>query len=279
MTSIRVKEGQSEGYLFLMGVEPARTITLSEKIDLEPARCHPNPDAMIDSIMKHGSQSEIDLGILVSTLRLTCAQLRVQSSDAQELAVDLWNAQTDILLLSALLHKEIYWSVQCDVKADLFDATSSVNIVLSRRLFLPRECVEISLSDCAYVESIFAVATRLMNKPTFSNAVNALWSYRQALRPSVQMAILWSGIESLFEIKNELRFRTSLFIAKLLDADFEKYQEIKKLYDSRSKAVHAANVSNIETVKTTANLLHQLILKCVEIGDIPDEKTILFDNF
>lgn len=276
MVSIRTHDGQTQGYLFLMGIKPASAIRLREGMRLEPASCNPDPDAMIDSIMKHGSQNEIDLGLLIATLRLTSAQLLIESSDAKELAADLWNAQTDLCLTSALLHEEIYWTVQCDVEAGLFDETSSVHVVLPHRLFLPRDFVEIPFERCSYLESVFSNASKMMSNSSFSFAVNALWSYRQNLRLSVQMAILWAGIESLFGIRNELRFRISLLVAKFLDRGLDFYQEVKKLYDCRSSAVHNGSISDKEAVKATANLLHQIILKCVEVQKMPDEKTILF---
>ena len=276
MASIQTYDGQTQGYLFLMGIRPAKAIHLRERMLLGPASCNPDPDAMIDSIMKYGSQNEIDLGLLISTLRLTTAQLFIKSSDTKELAADLWNAQTDLCLISALLHEEIYWTVQCDVEASLFDETSSVHVVLPYRLFLPRDFAEIPLEKCLYLESVFSNASKMMSNSSFSFAVNALWSYKQNLRLSVQMAILWAGIESLFGIRNELRFRISLLIAKFLDGGLDLYQEIKKLYDCRSSAVHNGSVSDEEVVKATANLLHQLILKCVDTQRMPDEKTILF---
>lgn len=276
MTSIQTKEGQTKGYLFLMGISPSKSIHLRKGMILEAATCNPDPDAMIDSIMKYGSQNEVELGLLISTLRLTSAQLIIESSDARGLVADMWNAQTDLCLISALLHEEIYWTTQCDVGADHFNETSPVHIVLPHRLFLPPKITEISPERCLYLESIFSDASKLMENTSFSFAVNALWSYKQNLRSSVQMAILWAGIESLFGIRSELRFRISLRATKFLEGELAKYQEIKKLYDCRSAAVHSGFVSDAQAVKRTANLLHQLILKCVEVQDLPDENSILF---
>lgn len=140
MTSIRAKTGETEGYLYLIGIEPGSEIRLNQNTVLEPIECQPDPDAMIDSIMKHGSKSEIDLGIVIATLRSTRAQLhiKVKSPDGRSLVTNLWNAQTDICLLSALLHKEIYWNLQCNVSADQFNQSSFMNVVMSSRLFLPR---------------------------------------------------------------------------------------------------------------------------------------------
>lgn len=198
---------------------------------------------------------------MISTLRLTSAQLHIKSPDAQELAINLWNTQTDVCLISALLNTEVYWSLQCGNSADLFNGSSFVNVVLPHRLFLPRDIIEISSDKCSYIESISDDALALMENTSFYSAINALWSYKQSLRSFVQMAILWAGIESLFHIKNELRFRLSLLASKFLDEGLEKYKEVKKLYDHRSKAVHKGPVADSKVVKATAALLHQLILK------------------
>lgn len=278
MTSVCVKAGETEGYLYLIGVEPSSEVILNENVVLEPVECRPDPDAMIDSVMKYGSKSEINLGIVIATLRLTRAQFHIKTSsaDGRSLAVNTRNAQTDICLLSALLHKEIYWNLQCNVSADQFNQSSFMNVIMSHQLFLPRSIEVIERDECKLIESVFVSASEMMDKPAFATAVNALWSYRQSLRPSVQLAILWAGIEALFRVQAELRFRISLLTSKFLDGDADEYIAIRKLYDDRSKAVHEGIVKSKVAVESTAALLHKLILKCIEINDLPNEKDLLF---
>ena len=101
--------------------------------------------------------------------------------------------------------------------------------------------------------------------------------------PRVQLAILWAGIESLFRINNELSFRISLYIAKFLgneDSNEEKrlFDEVKSLYKSRSSAVHGDNIKgDINSLVTrSATLLNKLIVKCIEINELPNVESLIY---
>lgn len=106
--------------------------------------------------------------------------------------------------------------------------------------------------------------------------MNSLWSYKQSLRPSVQMAIIWAGIESLFGVRSELVFRVSTLAALFLGGGKQKQQEIKKLYRARSEAVHEGKQPSESCVSDSAELLQALILECVERGCLPNEDGLLF---
>ena len=162
------------------------------------------------------------------------------------------------------------------MSASDFTGDTFVNIAAPRHLFLPKNLTVVSAEECSFVESVFAVVSKMMDEPAFYTAVNALWSYRQSLRPTVQLAILWAGIESLFGIRSELRFRISLLASKFLGGTAEDYAVTKKLYNERSKAVHEGKIKSTSTVNSTAELLHKLILECIKKKDLPREADILF---
>lgn len=267
-------------YLFLMGIKPKRPICLRENIILEPATCCPDPEAMIDSVMnqKTGTCSEIDLGILISTLRQTQAQLLIKAKDIKQIAIHAWNAQIDITLLAALTGKEIYWHIQCDTEAEKFSKDSLISVVVNTRLYLPREVYTIEEDECLWLEENFHTANELMKEKRFYTAVNSLWSYRMNLNPFMQMAVLWAGIESLIGVGNsELAHRISTLSALFLEDDAKKARKIKKLYNARSKAVHEGKVKNPDDITESATLLHDLILKCVESHNLPNEEKLLFN--
>ena len=75
---------------------------------------------------------------------------------------------------------------------------------------------------------------------------HAMASYRWHSVPRVQLAILWSGIESLFNVNAEVSFRISLYIANFLSDDSEQadkiFKKVKKLYSACSTAVHDKEV-------------------------------------
>ena len=274
---IIVSDSQTDTYLYLMGIILERPLHIAPHLILEPASCNPLPDDMIDSIMKHGSKSETELGILISSLRKTSAQLKISSKNPEELVKLAWNAQTAAVLLSALLNCEIYWQIQGNTPANCFSSESNINVFLSTRLFIPRGVHCVNEEECIWLEENYSDAWALLDNDQFAIAANALWSYRQNLRPSTQLAIIWSGIEALFNVQHELVFRISTLAALFLGEGKGKQMEIKKLYSSRSKAVHEGKQPNGSDVDVSAKLLHELIKRCVELKSLPDEDELLFD--
>lgn len=135
---IVVNESAAASYLYLMGLTIDEELPLTQHLSLLPATCKASPDDMINSVMKYGSGDETDLGVLIAVLRKTTAQLRVVG-EGKELAVRVWNAQSAIVLLSALLNCELYWHVQSDSRTEDFSPCSAINVVLSTRLFIPRK--------------------------------------------------------------------------------------------------------------------------------------------
>lgn len=273
---IVVNESAAASYLYLMGLTIDEELPLTQHLTLLPATCKASPDDMINSVMKYGSGDETDLGVLIAVLRKTTAQLRVVG-EGKELAVRVWNAQSAIVLLSALLNCELYWHVQSDSRTEDFSPCSAINVVLSTRLFIPRKLKVINDSEKQWIRQHYRDAWELFDKNTrFETAVNSLWSYKQSLRPSVQMAIIWAGIESLFGVRSELVFRVSTLAALFLGGDKQKQQEIKKLYRARSEAVHEGKQPSESCVSDSAKLLQALILECVERGCLPNEDGLLF---
>lgn len=274
---IVVAEQHTTSYLYLLGASFDRELVLNDYLTLLPAKCSPLPDDMIDSVMKYGSQDETDLGILIATLRKTTAQLRVVGSGSRELASRVWNAQTAVVLLSSLLNTEMYWHVQSSEPAESFSSRAVTNVVVSSRMFLPRDTVTIASSEQAWLRQYYQIAWELLDDERFATAVNSLWSYRQSPRHSTQLAVLWAGIESLFGVQSELVFRISTLSALFLKGGKQEQSKIKKLYSARSKAVHEGKQPFIADVSASAELLHALIRKCVERGQLPSEDNLLFE--
>ena len=92
----------------------------------------------------------------------------------------------------------------------------------------------------------------------------------------MQLAILWAGIEGLFEVNSEIVFRLSLYAARFLAPDNETersqiFSDVKRLYKQRSAAVHGSKIkgdSNIG-VEESARLLLRLIRKCIVCKSLP----------
>ena len=93
--------------------------------------------------------------------------------------------------------------------------------------------------------------------------------------------MLWSGIEALFAITTELRFRLATYVAATLEERGAKrtacYRRMKALYDFRSKLVHGGTVAENaipEHIVEVRSILSQLSCKFTEAGSLHDEQAI-----
>lgn len=105
----------------------------------------------------------------------------------------------------------------------------------------------------------------------FALTVAVDWQYSTDLR--VAIAHLWSGIEAVFGISSELVYRIALLVASLLEprglARQAKFEQVRKLYGVRSKAVHGAELSDDKLTKAMVesfDILSKLLLLNVEKG-------------
>lgn len=87
------------------------------------------------------------------------------------------------------------------------------------------------------------------------------------------VARIWSGIESLFDVQNELSFRLSMYAAAFISDDIGEriaiQAKFKRLYALRSKAVHGAKMEDAklrEMLSSSWSLLRDLLLACIRTG-------------
>lgn len=140
----------------------------------------------------------------------------------------------------------------------------------------------ISEEDELWLEKYYKTAYKLLEKDSFQTAVHTMASYRWHSVPRVQLAVIWSGIESLFNVNTEVSFRISLYIANFLGENEAQAQQIfkqvRKMYSSRSSAVHGNKTKdNLESaVEESANLLTRILRRCAELNKLPDVDNLAF---
>ena len=91
---------------------------------------------MIDSIMKSNHASEMELGILIATLRMTTAQIKIEGAIGKELAMKTWNAQQICVLISAILNCDLAWYFQADRPVEMFSANTDIHIIMENTILL-----------------------------------------------------------------------------------------------------------------------------------------------
>ena len=269
----------NETFLYVNGLACNKEIHLNPSVTLLPSTSSFNFE-VASKVVK----SDIDFSIIVLSSASISSSLRIEASDAQELAVLSWNVQWDCILLGAIFNCEVMCNLQSDRNIDELDEATYINVTNYGFHGLLKPVYTLSEEDEKWIEKYYANASNLMKNEKYSTAVHALATYRWHSMPRVQLAILWSGIESLFNISTEVSFRVSLYIALFLaDNDNTKAKEIfngtKRLYNKRSSAVHGNKMKeNIEdAVSDSASLLNKIVRHCAEVGYLPDVDNLLFN--
>lgn len=133
---------------------------------------------------------------------------------------------------------------------------------------------EVSAACTDWLAEAFPVANVLVaENPSFYLALQAATDWRFAADARSAIARLWSGIEAIFGVSSELVFRISLLGASLTEPRGEsrlsRFQEIKKLYGLRSKAVHGDKLSDdkmSEAMLGSLALLRDLLILTLSRG-------------
>ncbi|MCG6231757.1 hypothetical protein K6102_01605, partial [Vibrio furnissii] len=227
---ISVSNKQEESFLYVSGLSVTETIKLCENVEIIPACCDPSTDLIIKQ-----SCSEIDLGIAAIFLRRVGAQVKIFGVTGKELAAKAWNAQWDVVILSALFDCDAVANFQSDTPAELLSNNNHLSVTNYHMRGSINSLYTVTPEDVHWLNTHFQNARTLLDVDRFSDAVSARSSYRWHPNPRAQLAVLWSGIEGLFDIQGETVFKLSLFVAKFLEPD-DKYQakhilsSVKKLY-------------------------------------------------
>lgn len=144
--------------------------------------------------------------------------------------------------------------------------------------------VTITQSDAEWVSMNLVKWAELLEKTNFRLAVECATTHQHHASLRMSTVSLWAGIEALFAITAELRFRLATLAASYLEergpSRLERYRAVKKLYDFRSKAVHGMPTSDAALEShclDVRRLLSELLCKIAESGNLPDSDE--FDGF
>lgn len=266
--------------MYISGLDISQKLELSENLTLLPIERPLDLNCMVKTL-----KSDVDFAVSVLCAQNCRAQLKVTADDLEQLAIQAWNAQWDIILLDAILNCNAMCNIQSDVPADLLCKDSFVHITNYHMRGILQEPYQITDEEAQWIHTYFENARGLLDsQPSFMTAVHSMASFKCHSLPRIQLAILWSGIEALFGVTSELVFRISLYIANFLSDNIQEAQslfsKVKKLYSARSSAVHGSKMKKIDenqVVRDSSELLKRLIRKCTETNrmPVPEELTFL----
>jgi len=275
---MRVTVNSTSLYILLNGIKASDTVCLGEGVEILAAdMSHLDFNMAISA-----SNNSWDMSVILAFVPLITAQFRITGQDLEETAATAWSSGWDAHLLSAIFHTEVGFNLQSDCEASAVSSTSTLRAIHHHYDgAIPRKPYEISAEDAEWLEANFIDARDLLEQDAFQTAVHCLASYRRHKLPRIQMAVLWAGIEGLFMVSTEVRFRISLYIARYLcPVDEEKrgqvFDDVKRLYNVRSAAVHGSKLKEQtrDAVQESAVILQSLIRKCIEENSLPDTNTL-----
>jgi hypothetical protein len=275
---MQVKSGEKETYLYINGLKVIRPIRLDSNIELLPASGKYNPDHALKRIT-----NDIDMGIIILFMCSIYCQVKITNNNSKKLVAQAWNTQWDIMLLSALFDNNIICNLQSNKPYDnINDDDCNLSVTNYHLIGLNNKIYTLKEKDAKWIETNIYRARELLNDDKFLNAIHCLASYKWHPLARAQLAIIWSGIEGLFEIESELSFRLSLYISNFLAPGECKKQElfnkVKKLYNYRSSAVHGSKLKDglNSMINDSAVILRKLIIKCINDKTIPNKISLMF---
>ncbi|MCC7066285.1 MAG: hypothetical protein IT456_26055 [Planctomycetes bacterium] len=134
----------------------------------------------------------------------------------------------------------------------------------------------LTAAHLAWVEQYLVSFAKLLQEARFRLAVDCLTTHQHEASMRMTAASLWTGIEALFAVMSELRFRLASLAAAYLeprgDSRVQRYRQLKRLYDVRSKVVHGAALEPdaVAThVVVVRQLLGSLLTRMIELGRVP----------
>jgi hypothetical protein len=158
----------------------------------------------------------------------------------------------------------------CDVRP-LEDAPLS----LSTSEFVA-EFREVMAEDASWVEQHIIPILRARADARFQFALESMSSSFVESDRRMAVAKLWAGIESLFDVSQELTFRLSLLVAALLEppgqARYDCYRHVRALYSIRSRVVHGGRVTDTELrqhISETRTLLSRCLVEMASAETMP----------
>ncbi len=143
------------------------------------------------------------------------------------------------------------------------------------------ESVKVVEEDFRWALRKALIMGELLEVPRFRLAVEALTTHQHLLSPRMMAASIWSGIEALMDISQELTFRLALSVASLLEPRgeqrYERYRQTKKLYEVRSRAVHGGELNDAairQHVIQSRKLLSDLICHMLDARKVLSREDI-----
>ena len=209
-------------------------------------------------------------------------QLVIQSTSVDDFEYICDSVRAILAGLRIRTQSELYCPAVCSRSWDDLESGTTAPSIACR--FEPHvysldvgEPTLIDSNDLSWVKDNLGKVLALSKQARFSTALDALCSYLHTERDRMKAAQLWVGIEAIFEVEFEISYRLPLLAALMLKPRGpgckQLRDQVKKLYNERSKAIHGQEFKNAkEHVHEVRKLLARLLTKIIEDGNLPSKQ-------
>lgn len=196
-------------------------------------------------------------------------------------------AEDTVWLIAALLRLAQYAYLMVPVMSDHpFDAAATTDEEpLLRPLEIEPRILEagddavskLQLDHLGWVKSVWPRTAELLRAcPPLNMALRAADACTIRGRPASALLMAWGALEELFApSRAELRFRVSAHIAAYLEPAgpkrLELFKEVADLYNTRSKAAHSAQSTEIGALVGSFVILRNALIQMIDKGAVPTQ--------
>jgi hypothetical protein len=141
---------------------------------------------------------------------------------------------------------------------------------------------KLTLEDAEWIKTHLETTLEFIEKPKFQNAMQAMTSFHRIPVANMALVTAWSGLEALFDVKQEISFKLGLYITNYLYSGADRASEFEKLkqsYDDRSRVAHGESTKAkavFENAYYTRDILRACLRKCIEANSFPVPKNLVF---
>lgn len=268
MVAIRVNKASNR--IIIVG----HGITVAERFELSPGIALESTVAPFDlNYAAEGSDRFVDYAAVLTGHPLANFSLIIEDEDGgNALAIKGWNSLWLFHLLSLACATPCCSLYSVTLGPEPLYSAANRNVVM--RSF--PEIRQATHDQLAWAKRHQETFHRLIENPVFSAAMRCYGNAHYLFEADMRIMLLWSGIEGLLSVDSELNRRLALYAALILKGTPEQklahFDEVKKAYSVRSKAVHGGGAKAEileEGYRAASRILVGLLARCVEIGRVP----------
>ncbi len=274
MTSVLVSADSKAAYIAGHGV------LVSDEFELAPGvTIRPNPPHFDLRTVADGCDTLADYAVVLSMMEFASFYLEIrEEAGRKDLATKAWSSLWLFHLLALACRCPCGSLYSWSGSQRVCFAVATPHTTFRR----PAEPIHASDQQLNWAHTNLASFATLQSDKTFTTALMSYGNSHHLFGHSSRIMQLWSGIECLFRVSNEITRTLAMYSALLLekgDANlrYERFREIKRDYAVRSKVVHGTIEDGDvleEAYSRASKLLASLLSRCVELSRVPSTEEL-----